>query len=134
MFKNPFSFNGRIRRTEFGISFIIYLVVYFITLSVISGDGANKIFGLLVIPTVWFLWAQAAKRCHDLGKSGWWQIIPFYVFWLLFQKGQPFDNEYDVGPHIYGAGDYVKPFGLEPEVNPVTTPVINQDSDTHPDV
>jgi uncharacterized membrane protein YhaH (DUF805 family) len=26
MFKKPFSFKGRIRRTEYGISFIIYVV------------------------------------------------------------------------------------------------------------
>ena len=26
MFKNPFSFNGRIRRAEYGISLIIYLI------------------------------------------------------------------------------------------------------------
>ena len=28
MFKNPFSFSGRIRRMEYGLTFIIYIVAY----------------------------------------------------------------------------------------------------------
>jgi len=47
---------------------------------------------------LWFLWAQGAKRCHDLGKNGWWQIIPFYVLLLVFQDGQPGLNKYGFNP------------------------------------
>ena len=28
MFKKPFSFDGRIRRTEFGVSFIIFYIIF----------------------------------------------------------------------------------------------------------
>ena len=28
MFKKPFSFDGRIRRTEFGLSFIIFYIIF----------------------------------------------------------------------------------------------------------
>ena len=43
MFRQPFSFEGRIRRTEFGISFIIYMVI---TISIelfaaYLGEGAH---------------------------------------------------------------------------------------------
>ena len=95
MFTNPFSFNGRIRRTEFGISFIIYLFVYFIIN--LSIETAPFVL-ILYIPLLWFLWAQGAKRCHDRGNSGWFQLIPFYVFVLLFGEGYPGENRFGLNP------------------------------------
>jgi uncharacterized membrane protein YhaH (DUF805 family) len=97
MFSSPFSFDGRIRRTEYGISLIIYVIVAaFVKPIMVSGEA--PIIGLAYIPMLWFLWAQGAKRCHDVGNNGWWQIIPFYVFWLLFQDGQKGLNEYGPNP------------------------------------
>jgi uncharacterized membrane protein YhaH (DUF805 family) len=101
MFKNPFSFEGRIRRTEFGLSFIIYIVAYAIVAGIGAAagrDGAGAVILLGMIPLVWFLWAQGAKRCHDVGNSGWWQLIPFYGLWLIFQDGQPGANQYGENP------------------------------------
>jgi uncharacterized membrane protein YhaH (DUF805 family) len=97
MFKNPFSFDGRIRRTEYGFSLIIYLAAYLLTLGTIYA-GVSFIPLLMVVPILWFLWAQGTKRCHDINKSGWWQLIPFYFFVLLFEDGQPGQNEYGQNP------------------------------------
>jgi uncharacterized membrane protein YhaH (DUF805 family) len=97
MFKNPFSFNGRIRRTEFGLSYLIYMVVLFVVIAM-GGDEAPMAVVVVYIPLVWFLLAQGAKRCHDRGNSGWWLIIPFYVFWMLFADGQPGENQYGPDP------------------------------------
>lgn len=99
MFKSPFSFEGRIRRSEFGVSFIIYMASYAIlTGAVSSGAGGIGFFAIIFIPLVWFLWAQGAKRCHDLGKSGFYQLIPFYALWMLFKEGQPTTNNYGDNP------------------------------------
>jgi len=98
MFKNPFSFEGRIRRTEYGVSFIIYAVIAVIVNAIISSSSDAAILGIAYIPMLWFLWAQGAKRCHDLGNNGWWQIIPFYALWLLFQDGQHGSNQYGENP------------------------------------
>jgi uncharacterized membrane protein YhaH (DUF805 family) len=101
MFKNPFSFEGRIRRTEFGLSFIIYAIAYGIFMSMATSGADQSGLGIVVIfliPMIWFLWAQGTKRCHDLGNSGWWQIIPFYLLWLLFQDGQYGSNQYGDNP------------------------------------
>lgn len=97
MFSNPFSFEGRIRRTEYGISFIIVVIVNTI-LNGIVASGEVPIIGLAYIPTLWFLWAQGAKRCHDMGQSGWFQIIPFYVLWMIFASGESGMNKYGVNP------------------------------------
>jgi uncharacterized membrane protein YhaH (DUF805 family) len=98
MFKNPFSFDGRIRRTEYGVSMIIYIAVYLICLAIASNGGVAAIVMVVMIPLVWFVWAQGAKRCHDLGRSGWWQLIPFYPLVLIFSEGDPGTNEYGQNP------------------------------------
>lgn len=102
MFKRPFSFNGRIRRTEYGISFIIYIIWYVVIEAMMKTSDpspAASVFVLIsFIPMIWFLWAQNAKRCHDRGNSGWYQLIPFYVFVLLFGEGEEGENEYGDNP------------------------------------
>ena len=94
MFNNPFSFEGRIRRFEYGISILIYFFIAVLIKTILKGDGAF----IIQIPMLWFLWAQGAKRCHDVGNNGWYQLIPFYIFWLLFQSGEIEMNEYGRNP------------------------------------
>lgn len=98
MFENAFSFEGRIRRTEYGISLIIYAVIS-VVITLIAEANSEASFVLIgYIPALWFLLAQAAKRCHDVGNSGWWQLIPLYGFWLLFQEGELGKNDYGNNP------------------------------------
>ncbi|MBS1524221.1 MAG: DUF805 domain-containing protein [Bacteroidetes bacterium] len=115
MFKNIFSFAGRIRRTEFALSYIIYIGLYLVILYLGRTEPQAAFLYVGYIPLVWFLWAQGAKRCHDIGKSGWWQLIPFYFLWLLFQGGDKDKNEYREPPKSefrYDPANYVDPFPL----------------------
>jgi uncharacterized membrane protein YhaH (DUF805 family) len=104
MFNAPFSFEGRIRRTEYGLSVIIYSIVYGILNAIVlsssrgSGGAEAIILLIFIIPLLWFFLAQGAKRCHDVGNSGWWQLIPLYGLWLLFQDGEPGTNQYGINP------------------------------------
>lgn len=94
MFSKVFSFKGRIRRLEYGLSFIIF---YFsLTFSSLLAESSPLFFLILCVPNYWFLWAQGAKRCHDRGNTGWYQLIPFYVLWMLF-------GDSDIGTNNYGA-------------------------------
>jgi uncharacterized membrane protein YhaH (DUF805 family) len=102
MFKNPFSFEGRIRRTEFGLSLIIAAVarvlVAMMVASVVQGSEAVIAYYIFVIPVLWFFWAQGAKRCHDLSMSGWYQIIPLFPLYLIFANGETGANTYGEDP------------------------------------
>lgn len=66
-----FSFNGRLRRQHFWISWLILL-------------GAGVVLGwipiigtLLSVVMIWPNVAISVKRLHDMGKSGWFTVIPW---------------------------------------------------------
>ena len=101
-------FNGRAQRAEFWW-FVLFIFVVSIVLSLIDMalfEGVlqdigplSAIFSLItLIPAI----AVTARRLHDVGRSGWWQllmllpVIGFLVilFWTV-QKGT-------VGPNDYG--------------------------------
>lgn len=99
MFKNPFSFQGRIRRSEYGLSILCYgIFAAILNMTILSGGSDTAAIAIFYIPMIWFLFAQGTKRCHDVGNSGWWQLIPFYGLWMLFQEGEPRVNEYGQNP------------------------------------
>ena len=122
MFKAPFSFSGRIRRTEYGLSFLIYFFVILIV-SFVGGAfsaASNSALGgllvlVLVLPLIFFMLAQGVKRSHDLGNSGWFILIPFYGLWLLFADSKHGTNEY--GPNPKGIGNDPE-FAFEQENRP----------------
>lgn len=96
--QNPFSFKGRVRRTTYWVTNIICNIIVY-GLDKLT-EGGTESLGLLLLyfPVCWVYIAVAAKRCHDLGHNGWWQLIPFYSLWLAFQNSQPGDNEYGHNP------------------------------------
>ena len=109
MFQRPFSFKGRIRRLELWISGFIYIIALLLIFALLGllielADASENlilwVYFILIIPVWVFSFSQSARRCHDLGHSGWYQLIPFYVLWLAFQDSQEGPNEY---------GDYPKP-------------------------
>ena len=94
MFKKPFSFDGRIRRTEFGISFIICYIAHICLVGLMDLNGY-----IFCIPFFFFFFSQAAKRSHDMDKSGWFTLIPLYnPFFLLFREGTIGANKYGKDP------------------------------------
>lgn len=100
LFAHPFSFKGRIRRLEFGLSFILYVL-----LSPCIDVLAKGPFGLLIIPVIWFWLAQLCKRFHDRNLSGFYiftMLIPLYNFYViimqLFADGDEYENDYGPDP------------------------------------
>ncbi|MCZ4222619.1 DUF805 domain-containing protein [Pedobacter rhodius] len=119
MFKDPFSFYGRIRRTEFGLTYVFYLICYFFVI-IFSEKGVEWIGVILLLP-FYLMVSQGAKRCHDLGKSGWWQLIPFYGLVMLFGSGDYGQNEYGDNPK--GEGNvYENPFGYDVKTGKMIEP------------
>ncbi|MGE6219179.1 DUF805 domain-containing protein [Nubsella zeaxanthinifaciens] len=108
MFKDILSFNGRIRRTEFGLIYLLYLLCL-LTIGIISQSG-NEMAGLLILFPFYLLIVAGIKRCHDRGNSGWWMIIPFYGFVMLFGDSDYGPNEYGDNPKRQGNEPFIDPF------------------------
>ncbi len=105
-------FHGRSRRREYWYYTLFYLLVLaaLIWADVWFGTYHAKLeVGLLsgiyalamVVPSI----AVAARRLHDIGKSGWWQLIaliPFIgaivLFAFLVRDSQATQNEYGANP------------------------------------
>jgi uncharacterized membrane protein YhaH (DUF805 family) len=103
--KDLFSFEGRITRGQFFKTTFKWILFFFIImgsiiqLSFLYVDENYYYFRITLATLIWglnlwILWAQGTKRCHDLGKNGWWQFIPLYILWMLFKNGQYNKNKY----------------------------------------
>jgi uncharacterized membrane protein YhaH (DUF805 family) len=101
-FLHFFSFNGRIRRLEYNLSLLVYLVCLFPLIFVVF-ELKHYIALILFIPLLWFYCAQAAKRGQDLGIEG-SAIIPLlfvkrgFPFQLMIFKGEAGPNEFGEDP------------------------------------
>jgi uncharacterized membrane protein YhaH (DUF805 family) len=104
MFTSPFSFKGRITKKEYALSFLIGNALPII-MALLGDDFIDEISDSLswlllglYLASYHFLLAQGAKREHDLGNSGWWQLIPLRFFWLIIQEGDKVANQYGPVP------------------------------------
>ncbi len=102
----PFSFKGRIGRLQLILSYVVGFVAwfaFFFLFDIEHSDGNGGVILLFLACTVaffWFLYAQCAKRCHDLGKSGAWMFVPFWNILLFFAEGEKGENQYGQGTEV----------------------------------
>ena len=106
VWKNFAVFSGRATRTEFWMfnlfSFIITIAIAFVEILAGSGGLIELVYLLAVlIPSL----AVTARRLHDIGQSGWLQLIVFIplfgaviLFFLMIVGSDPGDNRFDANP------------------------------------
>lgn len=87
----------------FTLSSSIFPVVGFVAI-VLSGGQAVPfllfiVFAGIQLAFTWRFLGYGAQRCHDLGHSGFYQLIPLYPLLMLFQEGDAGDNEYGPNPN-----------------------------------
>jgi uncharacterized membrane protein YhaH (DUF805 family) len=78
-FKRYAEFSGVSSRSQYWY-FILGTSVASLIIEALLGDSAGTAFTLAtIIPTI----AVAVRRMHDVGKSGWFILVPIYNFILL---------------------------------------------------
>ena len=86
-------------------SSLIYGVgIVAIVFAVLAGGQAGAfllfiVFAGFQLALTWRFLGYGAKRCHDLGHSGFYQLIPLYPLLMLFQEGDIESNEYGPNPN-----------------------------------
>ena len=91
-------FTGRARRSEYW---------YFVLVNMIISLGLTYLGGMIHMPIIGSLYSLAVflpsiavgiRRMHDVGKSGWFILIPFYNLYLAVLEGDRGRNEYGPDP------------------------------------
>ena len=99
-FQNFANFNGRARRSEYW---------YFVLFNIIASVLVAVLSSAIQIPLIYLFYvliaflpglAVAIRRMHDVGKSGWFILIPFYNLVLACTDGEKGDNEYGLDPKM----------------------------------
>ena len=99
-------FNGRARRKEFWMFFLFFIILIYgmaFLGALIGSIGpilSVVLYFVLIIPYI----AVLIRRMHDVGKSGWFMLIPIYNLILALTAGDVGPNEYGPDPKG-GAGD-----------------------------
>ena len=111
VFENYANFEGRARRSEYWWFFLMSLIISFI-IGIIGGLIKLPLLGsayslAVFIPSI----AVAIRRMHDIGKSGWYILIPIYNIVLLATEGNYGENEY--GPDPKNNIDSINEIGQE---------------------
>ena len=94
-----FSLQGRLNRKPFIMRSLVVGIPCSLIQTILSNDSVIFYPGLLIcLVLVISSFTLGARRCHDLNHSGWFQIIPLYVLFMLFSKGKPGPNKYGPDP------------------------------------
>lgn len=96
--KNYATFTGRARRSEYWYFFLFNIIASFL-IGIIGGLTGNLFLGniyslLILLPSI----AVGVRRMHDVGKSGWFILIPIYNLVLAVTEGDKGANEYGEDP------------------------------------
>ena len=100
------NFDGRARRSEYWWFILASLLIR------IPATLLNQTLGMVVglallIPTLSVL----IRRMHDVGKSGWYCLIPIYNIILACTEGVHGTNEYGPDPKGSGLDDDIDAIG-----------------------
>lgn len=83
--KHYFDFQGVTARKAFWMFVLFNFIVSFIigfVLGLVHLQAIASLYSLAVLlPAV----GIGVRRMHDIGKSGWWVLFPFYNIWLACQ-------------------------------------------------
>ncbi|NPU70018.1 DUF805 domain-containing protein [Bradyrhizobium sp. 83012] len=74
-----FSFDGRVSRSAYWLGLVLAFAFFVVVAVVPPLAFNNAVLGLSLL-ALWPTLAIGAKRCHDRGRSGWYQLVGLIPF------------------------------------------------------
>ncbi|PCJ66725.1 MAG: DUF805 domain-containing protein [Bacteroidetes bacterium] len=114
--KNYANFEGRARRKEYWGFALFFMIIYFglgMVMAATEMSMVGILIGIFILGSIIPIIAVTCRRMHDTGKSGWYQLIPFYSFILAVTGGDNGSNEYGNDPKNPDSGNEVEEIGTE---------------------
>ncbi len=105
-YRNYVNFEGRDTRQQYWMFYLFYIIAYIILsiLDNIIGTG-GVLGGIFALGTLLPGIAITTRRLHDIGKSGWWQLLvliplvgAIVLIIFLAKKGMMGDNQFGKDP------------------------------------
>ena len=96
--QNYATFSGRARRKEYWMFVLFNVIVAFAFGFVCGLIGIPEIANLYTLAVLLPSIAVGVRRMHDVGKSGWYLLIPIYNFILAVTEGEKGENQYGTDP------------------------------------
>jgi uncharacterized membrane protein YhaH (DUF805 family) len=93
--RNYAGFSGRARRSEYWYFFLFNAIISII-LGLINQWLSNIYAIAILVPGI----AVGIRRMHDVEKSGWYILIPFYNLYLACSEGTKSANKYGEDPKV----------------------------------
>lgn len=102
--KKYVDFDGRARRKEYWMFFLINLIISFLLGFVLALAGMGKSGQMLVhlyqlavlLPSI----AVGVRRMHDTDHSGWWILLPIVNLIFACTEGTPGPNRFGQNPKL----------------------------------
>jgi uncharacterized membrane protein YhaH (DUF805 family) len=73
------TFSGRATRSEFWWFYLFTLLLTWFAQMAVGVSIAGIVSIAMILP----LWAAGARRLHDIGRTGWWQLIAFTLIGII---------------------------------------------------
>jgi len=96
--QNYATFSGRARRKEYWMFVLFNMIVAFVFGFVCGLIGIPELANIYTLAVLLPSIAVGVRRMHDVGKSGWFLLIPIYNFILAVTEGEKGENQYGADP------------------------------------
>lgn len=109
-------FNGRARRKEYWMFVLFNLIITYGIIFLAMGIEVPELAILstiysfaVLVPSI----AVGVRRMHDVGKSGWYLLIPIYSLILALTDSEEGDNKWGENPKGIGNNKAIDQIGTE---------------------